>query len=339
MKKILFFFFLTFTISLFFALQKAYVKEFVPFNLKQALLQKVNQTSLEQKIKKALLNDNPKEAKEYLELAKFLQIPIDNNLTKQVTNANSTFNLYKSKTKHFFQGFISGKASDSASLGGVVVSDFTVIGDLRDIYHEGKKMNEGKKYDKFTLYLSIVGVALSISALASFGSSLALKSESSLLKNAYKMHFLTKSFQKEIIKRLEQSIDAKAIEKLSFNSLNSVKKDILLLKKSIHPKPMQTLLQELHTLQKYSGSYGTLLILRNIKNEKELQKAIKLSKKYKKLTPTIFKILGREALRSGKWVLKKASYYSYLFLGFIVLLFATLLSFITLLKKSYSLFS
>ncbi len=340
MKKRVFLLFLCIlaSIAFFYKMQTAYVKEFIPFDIKKALLQRVNKKSIEEKITLALQKDNPKEAKEYLDLANFLGITIDQKFINKVKKANTPFYLYKSETKKFFQGFITGKANNTASLSGAIVSDFTLIGDLRDIYREGKKMQEGKEYDKFTFSLALLGAALSIGALNSFGSTLAFKSETALLKNANKMHLLKEPLKKEILQKLQKSVDLKKLQKINFHSLSALKKDIVLLKKSIHPQAIQNFLFQLHTIKKYSSTKGVILILKNVHNEKELQKAVKLSKKYKKLTPTIFKVLGREALRSGKWVLKKANSFIYFLIGFIFSLLGSTLLLLTFSKKLYSSF-
>jgi hypothetical protein len=306
---------------LFYGLQNATTKELQKQDISQLLKAKLDKKTLEQNINKAIKKRDFSLAQSYIELAKKLQITIDPTLQKRLKSQSSSISEYIHKGEDFFKGFISGKSSNGASLAGSVASDFSLVGDLRDIYKEGKLYVNNQPYDKFTLSLSMIGVALSATTIASFGASAGAKVGVSILKSAKKSKAITKSFSKLIVNKLDKSVDLKVLKKIDISSIKAIKKSSKVIKKAINPKPIKALLKDINSIKKNTSTIDTIKILKYVDNQKELNRAIKITSRYKKSSLAVFKTLGKGVFRGAKFVIKKSALYLPMLIG----LFTTLI--------------
>ena len=318
-------------------MQRAYVKVEVKPNIDKELREKATKSYLEKHIKEALNSDNIEDAKTYLSLAKYLKVDINSTLINKYNQANNPLNRHIREAKSFIRGFISGKSSNGYSLAGSVTSDFTFVGDIRDTYKEGKKYLNNQPYDKITLSLSVIGIALTATTIASMGANSPVKVGTSILKSANKSRYLTRGFKEMLNKNLAKSVDLKVLKEVNFHSLKSIEKSSKKFLKSVNLKPIKALTKDLIKLKKNTSSADAIYILKYINNQKELNRAIKLSQKYKKDTKGVLKVLGKGALRGSKFVLKKSAkyiYYLYSFVASIVTFIISLLCF-GLCQKNY----
>ena len=256
------------------------------------LKQKATPSFLTNQIKTALQNDDIESAKEYKNLADFLHIKLPEKLIKEIDQKDTI----TKKISDFSKGFFYGSATNSVQLSGSITSDFTVVGDIRDIKNEGKKYLQNKPYDEFVLGMSVVGVALSASTYLSFGSSSPLKISASMLKTAKKTKSLTKGFTKTLIKQMDKTYDKRLFKQMDFQDINSIKRAL----KSVDITPLEKTLTKLSKVSQNTSLYDTLYLLKYVENEKDLSKVLKLSQKYKKNTKAVIKVLGKGALKGAK---------------------------------------
>ena len=311
-----------FAYGLKYSIEKVKVEPNIDLELKRVATKEY----LNSHIKEAINSKNIEDAKIYINLAKYLNVPIDKELLKEYQQETKPINSAIRNVKDFASGFISGKAKNGASLSGAIVCDFTIVGDVRDIYKEGSRYIAGESYNKFILGISLVGVALTASEIASFGATAPLKAGESIVKVAYKSGKLTKGFTKLLEKKLEKSIDFKLLKKVDFSSFKTTKNSINAVVKSINPKPFKQLFNNLNTIRKNSSTIDTIKLLKYVDNEKDLQKLIKLSKKYKTNTVGVLKILDKRALRGAKIVTKYGTKFILNIIGLLLSIFGFLIS-------------
>jgi len=324
MKKFtLFLFFLIITISAYLYLPNTLLYQKVPPNLDKELRSKATKSYLQLQIKNALNKNNIEDAQDFLNLANYLNIEINATLKNRLLKQQQPLQKTIRNTKDFFSGFISGKSENKSSLAGSIVSDFTVVGDIRDIYKEGNRYIKNQKYNKITLYLSVIGLGLSGATIVSLGSAAPIKASASILKSAK----LTKNFSKILSKKLEKSIDLKVLKQIDYTSLNSIKKGAKTFKNSINLKPIKAILKDLQTIKKNSSTIDTIKVLKYIDSEQDLKKLVKISNKYKKNTKSVLKVLGKSAFRGAKIVVKKTAKYFFVLTIFIIFLILSLISF------------
>jgi len=256
------------------------------------LKQKATPKFLQKQIDQALQKDDIQSAKEFVNLAKYLDITLPETTLKKIEQKDTI----SKKLTDFGKGFFYGTVSSPLELTGSITSDFTIIGDIRDIKSEGEKYLKNKPYNEFILGISIVGVALSASTYISLGTTSSLKVTTSLLKTAKKSKSLTKGFTKTITKKLDKTYDKRLFKEMDFTDINSIKRAL----KSVDIKPVEKLLQKLSKITHNTSVYDTMYILKYIDSEKDLNKVLKLSQKYKKNTKAVLKVVGKSALRGAK---------------------------------------
>ena len=318
LKKIIALLFLISAIFFGWTFRYTYATKVQEPDIEKELKQVATQKYLNQKIKEALQEDRVDDAKTYIDLANFEKIPLDKELLSQLEEKETPIASALRGVKDFASGFISGKSENGASLGGSVVSDFTVVGDLRDTYKEGSKYLAGESYDKFLLNISLIGIAITASAYVSFGATAPVKTGEAVIKSAYKSGKLTKGFTKVLDKKLAQSVDLKLLKKADFSSISKMKSSAKSIVKSINPKPLKGLLKELNTIKKNTSFSDSIKLLKYADNEKDLVKIAKVSAKYKKHTAGIFKVLGKRVLRAGKVVVKYTAKFILNIVGFLL---------------------
>ena len=290
-------------------------------NIDAELKQVATKEYLEQKIEESLKQDNIDNAKSYIGLASYLNIPIKNELKVKVEKQETPIASTIRKAKEFASGFITGKSESGASLGGSVASDFTVVGDLRDIYKEGSKYLQGQDYDKFLLNISLIGLAITASTYVSFGATAPIKTGEAVVKTAYKSGKLTKGFIKILDKKFSKSVDSKSVKNLDFSSFPKFKNSSKAVVNSINPKPFKILFKQLNKIKNNTSYIDSVKLLKYVKGEKDLAKIVKLSGKYKDNTVGVFKVLGKRVLRTGKVVVKYTSKFILNIVGFLLSLF------------------
>jgi len=296
----------------------SYKDTYVEPDVDTLLQEKVTKDFLEKRVEDALFQERYQDAKSYLELANYLDIQLPKRLSLQLKEKDGI--AYE--LKEFSKGFFKGKSNSEVSLYGSIASDFTVIGDLRDLKTEGEKYIHNKPYDEFLLGISALGVGLTFSTIATAGSSAPLKVGASVVKAGIKTKRITKGFSKFLLKRFSKSYDKRVFKRVSFDSPKSIKNAI----KTIDITPLKSPLKNLSKIKKNTSLFDTLYLLKFIDGEKDLMRVTKLSKKYGKNTKAIFKILGKSVLR----VTKKVFVFSK---SFLTMLSLTLLSGFVLIKR------
>jgi len=279
-------------------------KQRVPINIDAELKKTATKEYLNTHIKYALKSDKIDDAKEYVNLAKYLKVDINSSLLKELKKKDNYIDNTIRESKDFINGFLTGKAESGASLGGSIVSDFTLYGDLRDIYKEGKKYILNENYDKFLLGVSMVGVALTASTYVSLGATSPVKSGESAIKVAYKSGKITKGFTKVIEGKLAKSVDLKALKKADFSSFTKAKNSIKQVAKTVNTKPLKSLFKSLNKIEKSTSFADTVKLLKYVDNEKDLAKLTKITAKYKKNSVAVLKVLGKRVLRGTKLAIK-----------------------------------
>ncbi len=307
-------------------LYKTYEKKFIEPNLDKELKEQATPEYLTQKILKALKNNNLQEANIYKNLADYLNIELNSSIINRLENENSYINSKIRDIKSFTKGFFTGEMSDTSSLVGSIVSDMTVVGDIRDIYIQTDKMYQNKEYDKFTLGLSIIGVALTATTILTIGGTTSTKVGISILKVAKKSGSLTKSFSRILVKSLNKTINFK---KIDFSNLKSIHKainqrELIRLEKNLN---------NINNIKKYTSTVHTLNLLKYVKDEKDLHKVTKIVQKYKKNSIGVLKVLGKSALRGGKWVVKVSMEFIYFLIGFLISFLMFIFTLVSFYKK------
>jgi len=300
--------------------------------IESLLEKKLTLSYLENKIHEALNQNKLQDARMYEEFANSRNIVLSPSILSSIKKKNTFLKTSIRETKAFSKGFISGEVESIAGLTGSISSDFLLIGDIRDVYKQGKAYIYKEDYDEFILSISALGLFLSLADISSAGASIPLKVSASVLKTAKKTGNLSKGFIKHLNKTFSKSMNIKLLKKVDFSSIKSMKSSFNNFSKSIKLQKSKKLLLQLKQVKNNTSYLDSIFLLKYVNEKKDLAKLLKVSSKYKNNTKAVFKVLGKSAIKTGKNVIKITGF-------FLLELFSFLISvisfFFMLFFKSY----
>ena len=320
-----FFLFIIFTIglALLWDMNRTAVYEEVPFDIDGALKRETaSQNYFDKKIVTAIQNEKFDDVEMYQNLANYLDVNLSQATRDEITKNSDFISEAIRDTKEFSAGFISGEGESAVALSGSVLSDLTVVGDVRDLSIEGNKFAHDEKYDRVVFGLSLIGVGLSASQLLSAGATTPLKVGASVVKVAKKTGKISEPFLNILSSKLAKSIDIKMLKTIDFSTMSGIKKIEPTIRKSLKLEHISKLFGKINQVKKNTSLFDTVTLLKYVDNEKDLAKLVKVSSRYKKNTRGVLKVLGKGAFRGATRVLKRTTM-------FINRLFWAVVSFVT----------
>ena len=329
------------TLGLLWGMNTSLVHEDIEFDIDKALKKEVSvEGYFDKKILLSIENENFDDVEMYEDLAKFLKIDLAQTTKDEISKNSDFFSQSLRNTKEFSLGFWNGKGESAIGISGSMLSDMTVVGDLRDLSTEGMKFVNDEKYDNVVLSIATIGVGLSASQLLSAGTSTPLKVGASVIKVAKKTGKISKSFLEVISSKLEKAVDMKVLKTVDFSSISSIKKVKSTIGKSLKLDDVSKLFGNINKVKKNTSVFDTVSILKYVDNEKDLSKVVKLTTKYKKNSKAVLKVLGKSVFKGSVRVVKYTSKFMtqlilaiLSFLGFLIGAFVNLRMIFVWIKK------
>lgn len=176
------------------------------------------------------------------------------------------YNLKKTNS-----GFWSGDSDEINGQVTAVVSDFMLIGDLRDLGREGKNYIVGNDVDKVTAALSGMGVLATGAALVTAGTMVTAKPVVSFLKMSNKAGKMPKWLGASLVESAEIARKTNRIDHVS------------------------GLFSDIHGLYKTAGARPTLELLGKSKNIEDFRQLAKFGRTFGRKTTTLLKVVGDDA--------------------------------------------
>lgn len=269
----------------------------------------VSNEKLDNAIRTAIAENRLDDAQMYLKIATLYHYPLDiAGYEQQITELNTFAYRVHNNVKNFTKGFIHGKGDDSASIAGSVTSDFTVVGDVRDLREQYLRQQEGKEVDKVVASLAGAGIGLTLVTIGTVGTTAGAKGGASLLKFAAKSKQLTKGFSKQLAdqgrKVFEWSKFSAAMK--AGSNLSDVRRAA---KASFHPKaiePLKATAKKMNSIRKASNTRDSLHMMRYVDNTNDLRRLQTFTLKHGLLAKGYLKLLGKGVLRTTK-IIKKTT--------------------------------
>lgn len=166
------------------------------------------------------------------------------------------------------EGVARGWSDETEGQVAAVVSDFFVIGDVRDLTLEGAKWTRGEEVDELTAALSALGLAASAGSWLTAGGTLSAKPALSVLKTAEKAGDVPPWARKELIRSAKLFTQTKRLDRAA------------------------ELFDTLHDLVKTGGLRGALKALNNADDLKSLKRLAAFSKRFGTRTATLLELTG-----------------------------------------------
>jgi hypothetical protein len=302
-------------------------------DVQQLLYAKATPEQLSALVGTAINEDRLEDAKTYLAVGKAYQYPLHYDYYNQhIVERDTQLRKFKKNISHFSTGFLTGKGNDGSGIAGAMTSDFTVIGDARDLYQQYQIHNKGEEVNQLIVGLAGVGVGLTAVTYGTAGSTSIVKAGTSTLKLAAKTGRITKSFSKELVRVSSKVFDWRLF-KQSVKQSNKLSDIPRVARKSFHPSaimPLQRMAKNIDNIRLNTSLSDTLHLLRYVENSDDLRRLEKFTLKHKQLSKGILKITGRGALRTVR-ILRKTTAFFLSLLGTAV---SAIFSFLFLFSRS-----
>lgn len=290
-------------------------------NVQELLYDQISADELDKKVGNAINEDRLEEAKTYLAIGKLYQYPLHYAYyNAYIEQRDTKARQVKKSLTQFSSGFVSGQGTGSSGITGAVVSDLTVIGDVRDLYHQYQLYDKGKEVNRLIIGLAGVGIGLTAVTYGTAGAALSVKAGTSVFKLAAKTGRLTKGFSSELLKMSEKVFDWNIFIK-SVKQSTKISDFQKIARQSFHPsalKPLKGMAKNISKVRANTSLADTLSMMRYVENSNDLRHLEKFTSNNKKLSKSILSLVGRSALRSVR-ILKKS-------IEFVLSLIGTILS-------------
>lgn len=295
----------------------------------QMMLHQVSTEQLRETVRAAIQADDPKEARLYLGLAQTFGYPLAAaEFESELQRLESPLNQARRTVNDFASGFLDGQGDSTASVAGAVTSDFTVVGDVRDLWEQYQQYAKGEPVNELIVSLAGVGVGLTAATLASAGAAGPVKSGVSTTKLAARTGHLTGSFQRFLLKQSMDVFDYKAFL-LALRGEKSVENISQAAVRAYNPQAVDALTHtagHINRIRKASSTADTLHLLQYVENGDDLIRLEKLAVQYGPQTRGILKLLGRSAIGTVR-VLRKSGRLLVEIAGVLLSAIATLVTF------------
>jgi hypothetical protein len=206
----------------------------------------------------------------YIEYDYVNQNPKAVELLSQIDKVRASYTYKKDK---FFEGLTKGKSDEDIGKITAMISDFLVVGDVRDLTIAGTNYANGKEVDKTIVALSSLGILASASTLYTLGATAPLKSSISVLKFGKRAGKIPSWLNKQIIKQAKIATETKSL------------------------KNIQNLLEPIHQLHKKVGLNQTLNLIKRTNNLSELKGMVKLSNRFGKKSNILLQSTGVKSIK------------------------------------------
>ncbi|MCP5432514.1 MAG: hypothetical protein H6923_04505 [Alphaproteobacteria bacterium] len=252
----------------------------------------------------ALARNDYDEALMYRDIARDASLTLPPDATDALERAG-TFGATAARAgSQVVVGFLTGEAESLAGMTGAVVSDLTVVGDIRDIAQEGSKLVQNEPYNELVLGLSVIGVAATGATIATGGATLPGRVGVTILKVASKANTLTVEFARTLTRLVGNAVELADLKQLlrttKITDSAATRDAIAAYAKSLKGTELVPVLARIDDVQKNVGAVETVRLMRYVKSTDDLDDIAEMSKSLGKNTRGVIEITGKTSLRAFK---------------------------------------
>ena len=266
------------------------------------LANRSNAERLQQSVESAIRTESYDEVRSLLALGQQYNHPLD------YTAYNNYLEKYDTTTSRmtrqltgFTEGFLLGKGDDASGVAGALASDFTVVGDLRDLSEQFGLYQQGQPVNQLITTLAGIGVGLTAVTIGSGGAAAPAKVGVSTLKFAARMNRLTHSFRNELMRTSGKVFDWQQFLRLSKGSdLSGISRVAKQAYNSQAARSLSSLAEQANGVRKNTSVIDSIYLLKYVDNAEDLKSVNRLSKRFGIHTRGVFRLLGKTAIRGVK---------------------------------------
>ena len=259
-----------------------------------------NQSDVAEQIEAALAAGDADLANSFVSLATEKNVPVTDELSRQVAGAVAEENSSAHFAKRFATGLVTGVADDAASLSGTVTGDLFVFGDIRDIVREGKHLAMGEDTDRLVLGLATAGLAVTAATYVSVGGATPVRAGLTLVKDARKVGRLGEGLAEWAGRSARDVVDTPVLQRaVASGSVMRPGETVSAIKAAFRAEKaggLVRLAKDVGRVTERAGTRGALDTLKIAEGPKDVTRAARLAAAKGGQTRAILKILGRGAL-------------------------------------------
>lgn len=262
--------------------------------VRRALVEATAGDTLDRRVQQAIEDGDIGAAVQYRELAGELGRPLSPESLKALEDAQSTVNTFVRNAGDFAGAYITGRADSAAGLAGAVVSDLTVVGDVRDIVTEGGKAALGEDYSKFLLTLAAIGLAAEGATIATGGTSLVAKAALSILKVAKRTGNLTVAFTTRLMRLAEAAVQSVPAAARAADGATAPAR----LARSAARAELATTLGAIDTVARNAGAADAVKLMRFVRTPEDARELATFTSRFGRRSRAVAELTGKTALRA-----------------------------------------
>jgi hypothetical protein len=259
-----------------------------------------NRTAIAENIEAALAAHDADLASSLVDLANAKNIPLNDGLSKQVSDAVAEENSTSHFATRFATGLVTGNADDIASMSGTFAGDLFVFGDVRDVVREGKHLAMGEDTDRLVLGLATAGLAVTAATYISVGGVAPVRAGLTLVKDARKVGRLGEGLTEWAGRSVRDVVDAPVLENaVASGSVMQPGQTISAIRAAFHAEKAGALVRlakDVGRVSEKAGMRGALDTLKVAEGPEDVARAARLAESKGSQTRAILKMLGRGAL-------------------------------------------
>jgi hypothetical protein len=259
-----------------------------------------NRAAIAENIEAALAAHDADLANSFVDLAGAKNIPLDDALSKRVSDAMAEENSSSHFAGRFAAGLVTGNADDIASMSGTFAGDLFVFGDVRDVVREGNHLAMGEDTDRLVLGLAAAGLAVTAATYVSVGGVAPVRAGLTLVKDARKVGRLGEGLTEWAGRSARDVVDAPVLENaVASGSVMQPGQTITAIKAAFHAEKAGALVRlakDVGRVSEKAGARGALDTLKIAEGPEDVARAARLAESKGGQTRAILKILGRGAL-------------------------------------------
>ncbi len=276
--------------------------------IKQDVRDNASAADIDARVNTALSEDDYETAVIYAELAQWVGYEMTPETVQRLEAAGSWTQSIWRGTQDFFGGAYSGEADSIPGLSGVVAADLTVIGDIRDVNREGRKLVAGEDYDELILGLSVVGIGVTTATLATAGTTLSGRVGVSVTKVAKKTGALTTEFSGVMRRQVGDAVNFQGLRRtLSSTDLTdapAVRRSVGQFASSVRGADLFPTLNRMNTLSNNTNVGEAVRLMRYVRSTDNLDDMARLSQRTGVRTRAVVETTGKTGLRGFKTTTK-----------------------------------
>ncbi len=265
------------------------------------LQQATSGDTLDQRVNAALEEGDIDGAQQYAALADELGKPLSPDTAAELFAAQGTLATIVRNSADFAGAYVTGNADNAAGLAGAIVSDLTVVGDVRDIISEGGKAATGQEYSEFLLALATIGIAAEGAVIATGGSSLMLKAGLSVLKVAKRTGNLTLAFSQRLVRLARAAAGPADGATAALRTGPAGARTTATgadLTRTIARAELASTVGAVNTIAANAGAANTVKLMRFVRTGEDAQNLATLSTRFGRRTRAVVELTGKTTLRS-----------------------------------------